>query len=276
MKKVFILLAMCFVCIAPAISAVDKTSEEYLKGKKHVAIMNPVAESLVESVIRKSLKKETNSHYKVKFTGYNLSSMRKGIFKHLEITGNDVVSNGVKIPYINFKTITDYNWIDYKKNPVEFKSDMTFVFNMKLSEETLNTALERPEYQKNIEKINKIANPLFVVKGLKVRMRQDGMYLVMTYNFPIVKAKNDRTFIMSCDGFNVIDGKIKAKGVSIDSSYGNIPINKVINLINLLDPLTFTIDLMESNSCDVKIENVRIVDNMILVDGKVFAKKGAQ
>ena len=49
--------------------------------------------------------------------------MKKGIFKNLEITGTDIVSEGITIPYVHLKSLTDYNYVDYTKDPVEFKSD---------------------------------------------------------------------------------------------------------------------------------------------------------
>ena len=43
-------------------------------------------------------------------------------------------------------------------------------------------------------------------------------------------------------------------------------------MINLLNPLGFTLDLLESKQCDGKIENVNIVNNKIKINGKIFIK----
>ena len=82
MKKIILLLVISILTFAPAFSKTDKTSADYLKNKKHFAIMNPIAESIAQKIIKKSLKKDIGEgKYKVKFEGYTLSSMKKGIFK---------------------------------------------------------------------------------------------------------------------------------------------------------------------------------------------------
>ena len=57
MKKLLTLFIVSLLLVAPVFSAQDKISEEYLKSKKHFAIMNPVAELIAQSIIKKSIKK---------------------------------------------------------------------------------------------------------------------------------------------------------------------------------------------------------------------------
>ena len=60
------------------------------------------------------------------------------------------------------------------------------------------------------------------------------MYIITDYVLPIAKTK-EKSFVAQSD-FEVVNGKIKAKNVKISSSYGNIGLNKVANLINYLNP----------------------------------------
>lgn len=270
-KKLLALLFVTSLILSPVIAKTDKTSAEYLQNKKHFAIMNPLAESIAEKVIKSSLKKETGAKFKVKFEGYTLSSMKKGIFKNLIITGKNVQVDDIEVPYIRLRTITDYNWVDYTQDPVVFKSDMTFAYDIDLSEKTINDALKSKEYRKTIQKVNKRAYPLFTVNNVMVKIRNNKVHVIMEYNFPISPAKQNKTFMVST-GFHVVDGKIKARNVGIDNAYGSLPIDKVTNLINLLDPLSFTLSMMDSKKCNAKIENVNIVDNIIKINGKIFVK----
>lgn len=271
MKKIFISLLTFIFLITPTFAKVDKTSSDYLKNKKHFAILNPPAECLAEKIIKKSLKKETGADFKVKFEGYTLSSMKQGIFKYLEISGKDIIVEDIHLPYVCFKTVSDYNWIDPTKNPPAMKSDMTFAYNLKLSEQSMNEALKNKEYQKTIQKVNKRAYPLFVINDVRIRIKHDKIHIIMGYNFPISPAKKDKTFMVSTK-FKVDNGKILASEVGIDNAYGHLSLEKVTNLINLLDPLSFTLDLMNTRKCNGKIENISIVDNMVQVDGKIFVK----
>ena len=271
MKKFITLLFATSLLITPVIAKTDKMSQDYLQNKKHFAIMNPIAENIAERVIRSALKKETGAKFKVKFEGYTLSSMKKGVFKDLQITGKDVSVDGIEVPYIKLNTLTDYNWVDYTQDPIVFKSDMTFAYEMELSEKTINDALKNKEYKKIIQNVNKRAYPLFTVNNVRVKVKNSKIHLMIEYNFPIMAAKQNKTFVVST-GFHVANGKIQAKNVGIDSVYGNLPIDKVTNLINLLNPLSFTLSLLDSKQCNAKIENVNIVDNVVKIDGKIFVK----
>ena len=271
MKKVFLTSLIIFLVSSSCYASQDRYSKEYLQGKRHISIINPIVEKVVESAIKKELKKETGADFKVSFTGYTTSSMKKGIFKSLELSGKNIIAEGIPLPYVHLKTLSDYNYIDYTKSPVEYKSDMIFAYNMILSEESINIALRDKKYQKVISKVNKIAYPLFVLTNVQSKIYNNELYLIMDYNFPIAGLSKDRTFVASSD-LKVEKGKIKAKNVKIDNKYGNLGLDRVANLINLLNPLGFTLELMDSKKCDGNIENVNIVDNNIQVDGKIFVK----
>ena len=111
----------------------------------------------------------------------------------------------------------------------------------------------------------------FEMKRVKVRILNNKMYIITEYNFPISPSKNDKTFMMTSD-FKVENGKIIAHDVSVHEAYGKLSLNKVANLVNLLNPLAFTLSMMDSQKCNGKIENVNFVDNKIQIDGKIFVK----
>lgn len=272
MKKILLLFMAVFLTAGfVSASENEKFSQDYLKNHKHFAIMNPFVESIAEHSIKRSLKKDTGADFKVKFEGYTLASMKKGIFKHLEITGEDVSVEGIVLPYVNLKTLTDYNYIDYTKDPVEYKSDMTYAYEIYLSEESMNTALKHADYEKVLNTINNIAYPMFQIKGVSTKIRNNRIYILTEYNFPIAPASRNRVFVASSD-FKVEKEKINAVNVKVDSVYGSLSLSKVANLLNLLNPLEFTLDLLETKKCDAIVENVNIVDNKVKINGKIYVK----
>ena len=270
MKKFFTLLIISSLFTNIVYAGIDKYSVEYLQNNNHFSITKCFAESAVKKAIKKALKKETGSNFDVKFEGYTLSSIKRGIFKYIEISGHDVKVDNVTVPYVHLVSLDDYNYIDYKKNPIEFKCDMTYKYDLLLDDETINAALKDSDYNKTLAKVNKIASPFFVIKGVKTKITDNKFYIVTDYNLPLAVTK-DRSFVAQSD-FEVIDGKIKAKNVSIDTSYGNLGLNKVANLINYLNPLEFTVDLIDNNKHKTTIENINIVDNKVKVDGKIYVK----
>ena len=142
---------------------------------------------------------------------------------------------------------------------------------MHLSEKSLNDALKSAEYKKSLQKVNKKAYPLFMVNDVRAKIKSDKVYIIMDYNFPINPVGKNRTFMVSTN-FNVVNGLIKARDVAVDSAYGNMSLEKVTNLVNLLDPLSFTLDLVNVRKCDGKVECIKIEDNTFKVSGKMYVK----
>lgn len=270
MKKIVVLIITLVLGFLPVCAKVDRADADYLKHKKHFAIMNPLAENIAEKAIKKSLKKKIGAgRYKVKFEAYTLSSLRKGVFKNLEITGKDVEIEEIEIPYLNLKNETQYNRIDINSEPVEIISDMIFNYTMELDEKAINQALKHKSFEKKLQRVNKLAYPLFTLQEVKTRIRHDRLYVIMEYNLPLASSKKNKTFMVST-GFKVDNGKIRAENVNIDKAYGSLPLDKVTNLINLIDPLTFTLDLVKDKKCNGKIENIKFEDNNIQINGKIY------
>ena len=272
-KKLLLLTIIGAVFTSPVFAKTDKCSKEYLQEKKHFAIMNPIAESFAERAIKKSLKKETDKNFKVKFDGYTLSSMKQGVFKNLEMSGENFKIDDIDIVYLNIKTVTDYNYIDYKQKPIVMKSDMVYAYEIHLNENSINTALDKKDYKKVMEKVNNIAYPMFLINDVRIRIKNSRAHIIVDYNFPLAKTKKDRTFAMSSK-FKVdkTTNKIIADDVAVASAYGNLQTSKVANLINLLDPLSFTLKLVDKKKCNGRIENVKIVDDIVQISGKIFVK----
>ena len=269
MKKIFTLLLTIFLTSNISF-AIDKYSVEYLQGKNHFSLSTRIAEHSVKKALKKALKKETGANFDVNFEGYTLSSIKRGVFKSIELSGEDVKYNNFVIPYVHLQSLDDYNYIDYTQNPVVFKCDMTYAYDILLDDESINTALENASYNKVLTRVNKIANPFFVVKGVKTKIKDDKMYIITEYNLPLATTK-DRSFVAQSD-FEVVNGKIRAKNVHIDTAYGNLGLNKVANLINYLNPLEFTVDILENGNQKTIIENINIVDNKVKVSGKIYLK----
>lgn len=268
MKKILLLFIVMFLGVNYSSAAVDRLSQEYLQSTNHFTITKPLAEMIAKKAIKKALKKETGTNFDIKFEGYTTSSIKRGVFKYIELEGKDVKVDNVIIPYVHLKSLSDYNYVDYTQTPIVFKSDMTYAYDLLLDDEAINTALKDSDYMKVLSKVNKIAKPFFVIKGVRTKIVNDRMYIITDYNLPIAITK-DKSFVAQSD-FEVVNGKIKAKNVRIDTSYGNLGLNKVANLINYLNPLEFTLDLLDDNKQKGTIENINIVDNKVKVDGKIY------
>lgn len=273
MKKILLIILLFVLNFLPVFAKTDRTSAEYLKNKKHLSVMNPVAESTAQRIIAKILKKKVGGgDYKVRFSAYTLSSMRKGIFKSIEVQGTDLRVEDIPVPFIRAWSLTDYNWVDITDDPIKVKTDMAFEYYMELTEDSINSALAQKSYQEILDNLNKLAYPLFTMQEVKVRVLNNQLYIAMYFILPLSSNKNQKKFIVSTD-FYVNDGKIGVSNINIVGNYKNISLEKVANLINIINPVSFTLRLLKENHCKGRVENVKIVDDIIQINGKIYIEK---
>ena len=96
MKKILTFILALFFTSSGVFAGIDKLSQEYLQSTNHFTITKPLAEMVAKRTIKKALKKETGANFDVKFEGYTTSSIKRGIFKTLELTGNDITIEELK------------------------------------------------------------------------------------------------------------------------------------------------------------------------------------
>ena len=143
MKKILVLIIIAFLSTTSFVLAgVDKLSQEYLQNTNHFTITKPLAEMVAKRAIKKALKKETGANFDVKFEGYTTSSIKRGVFKSLEISTKDMKIDEIEIPYLHLKSLDEYNYIDYTKNPIVFKCDMTYAYEILLQMKQLMLLLK--------------------------------------------------------------------------------------------------------------------------------------
>lgn len=166
LKNIVVLFVAMIMCTSSVLAKTDRLSAEYLKNKRHFAPLNPLVETVAQKVIKNSLKKSTGENFKVKFDGYTLYSMKQGVFKNLELEGDKFQISGIDVEYLKLKSITDYNKVNYKQNPAVIETDMTYAYELHLTESSINQALTYKDYKKNLDKINNITYPLLYSKML--------------------------------------------------------------------------------------------------------------
>lgn len=270
-KKFLVISLLSLHFTMPSFAQVDKTSEDYLKNRKHFSPMNHIAESSIEKILKRSLKKTSKTDYSIKLKAYTLSSFKLGIFKYAEFSTDDLLIDDIPIKKLNIKTDSDYNWIDYRQDPIVCKSDMVFSYTVFLTEDAVNLALKNKEYYTVLQNVNKKAYPLFALHDVRVKTLNDKMKIMMDYSLPLAQNHKVKTFAITTD-FTVQDNLIRAYNIAYDKAYGNLGDSKVANLINLLDPLSFTLNILNTKKCNARIENVKIIDNIIQINGKIYVK----
>ncbi len=235
---------------------------------------NFLAEKAAQSIIKSQIKKEAKGSFNVKVDSFSVPDLKAGRFKGLEITGKDIITDDIYLSYLKLKTLCDYNYIvvDSKNNTATFKEDFGMAFAASVTENDLNNTMKAAGYNALIDELNSIGGSfnLFKITTSHVKIRDNKFMYVVQVAFPFVNTKKD--VVLTAD-INVHNGKIIFSHTKLINDYFAMDLSSAAYAINYLNPLNFTLKILENKDADMQVEEAVIKDNQINVDGTILVLK---
>lgn len=249
-------------------------SNGFARGMAKITGTSLLAEKTAQSIIKSQIKKEAQGDFDVKLKSYSLPDLKAGRFKSLEITGKNVVAEDVYLSYLKLKTLCDYNYIvvDPKKNTAEFKEDFGMAFATSITESDLNNTMKANGYKELIDDINEFGKSvrLFKIISSNAKLRNNQFMYIVKVSFPLLKTKQD---IVITSDVNVNKGKIYLTRTKVINDYISLDLSKITYMINYLNPLSFSLSILENKNADLTVNEAVIKDNRIDIDGTIIVLK---
>ena len=272
MKKITLFIAMCLftsMCILPMNAAEVqnyKTAPKFVRITTNILGYNFIAKKIAQAALKKTLKKSANGEYKVNFDSFSGVDLKKGKFKSLTIEGKDIsVDDELFVSKLYLKTTSDFNYVDYKKNPIVFKTDIPMEYKIEFSEADLNKSVT---VGKTTEVLSSII-PLVSIDTPKLKLDNDKIKVNSALRIPFAKPVK---FSMTA-GLKVEKGKVMFSDIHTSGIKGDFAdrIISFINQQNLLDNLN--LNIFDNTDTNATVENVYIKDKTIFINGKMVIKK---
>lgn len=282
MKKIILGLVMLLAvqsvqahdCSTLKCSAPYDLTSGFSRGISTVTGQRFMAEKIGESLVKKAIKKNvTSGDVKVNLDSYSTRDLKAGRFKSLEINGKNVNIQGVYISSFNAKTLCNFNYIaNDKKGNYIVKEDIPAAFKAEITEQDLNKTMNSADYRRMIDDINGIGGSLniFQITSTSVKLKNGKMYYVLKYALPFVRKTKE--LVISAD-LNVENGQIVLANTSFLNNNTALDVEKLSKLFNYINPLDFSAKILENKEAKVSVENVKITDGKINIDGKMTILK---
>ena len=281
MKKVLLTLLFLFIgqtgfascdiqsCVAPY----DLTSG-FSRFFSKITGQNFIASKIGESLTKKAIKKEiTSGKIDVNLKSFSTRDLKAGRFKSLEITGKDVVVDGIYISYFNTKTLCDFNYVVQDKNgKVIVKEDIPVRVNVVITEDDLNSTMNSSDYKRMLSDINTIGGTLnlFQIVSTSVKLKNGKMYYIMKYALPFVRKPQE--IVISAD-LCIHNGEIILANTNLVSDCLALDVHSFSKILNYINPLDFSAKILENKNARFNIQNVKISNGKIDIDGQVTVLK---
>lgn len=232
-----------------------------------------LSEKIAEMRIKDELKKVTKQKFNVSVKSYSLQDLLRGRFKSITISGKNLDINGIYLTSLNLKTLCDFNYVQFDKNPIKFKENMIVGFSTVISDEDLMKTMHSSGYldKLNCVNVHGCGITFFKLSGAGVDIKNNKLYFKIRVTSQLLLEK-PLDIEMSTD-LNAKNGRIVLTKIDLKNVVKGVDLTKVANQLNSINPLTFTLEVLENKNTKMCINNAEIVENKIIIDGNIFIPK---
>jgi len=284
MKKLVLILGLMVLTSAQAFAICDYSSlcspKAYDISSKGGQIFSTAsgmtffAEKFAGFLIKKELKKATKEKFRVDMKSYSANDLAHGRFKSLKISGRDLDIDGVYLTSFEAKTLCDFNYVDLSNKSIKFKENMAMAFSMEISDTDLRKTMQSSGYLNMLNKVNfsGLGMTFFRLSGADVQVKNDKIYFTIKVTSPMSSVP--LPVVLSYD-LKVQDGRIEAAKVALVNVYSVMDLTKAASVLNILNPLTFSTEILNNKVSKISIKNVDVKGDRIFVKGEILIPKNS-
>lgn len=289
MKKLFLSLSLIIFLTAqlaaPAFAICDYSAkcapEAYDLSPKNARFASKItgmtflSEKIAQMIIRRTLRKETKAKFKVQVKAYSANDLINGRFKFLKISGKNLNFEGVYITSLDLITLCDFNYVQYKKNPMQFKENMIIGYTTVISDADLQKTMDSNGYlnKLNCVDVKGCGITFFKLSGAGVSIKNNKLYFTIKVTSQLLLAKP--LDISIATDLKVEDGRIVLTKLDLGNVVQGVDLTNVAYQLNAMNPLTFSLKVLENPNTKMCIRNVKISGDKIIVNGNIFIPKNA-
>ena len=287
MKKLSIILGILFlIFITTPVNAVEEECSETSICPQTNVVSGPIASTLskisgmnfivsktIESQVKKQMDKALLADFKVNIEPFGARTMMQGKFKKITAHADSAYIDGLYISNINAESLCSYNHFVYKDGQVYTNEDFLLGFSAEITSNDLQKVVNTPEYIKLMNSLNVSFAGVSMFKIFSPKAQIKGDRLVFSMNIVSPLTLGEPKMITSSMGMSVENGKILFTDVQTTPSIANANLNTLLPILNKLNPLTFKSNILNNPKSIIKIKDVNIINDKIIVKGLVIVPK---
>lgn len=239
-----------------------------------VSGVNSVTEKAAEKILKKAiLKNSTAEKLKINIDSFSSKDLKNGIFKSAQIQAENIQINDIYLSSLNLKTLCNFNYIKQSGKDLVFVEDFPMSFEIEVNGNDLNRTMQNKQYKRIINDLNKLGASYgygLKIASTKAAIKSGKFYYILNLEVPFVK--KTQKLVMEAN-VNVKNGKIKYYNTKLISGMFNLDLKKLDFILNYLNPLDFSVNIIENKDAKIKVKNIKIQNNTILTNGIIVIPK---
>ncbi len=277
MKKIILLLGLLLSNNASFADCEYKCVEPYDMNNKFMSVLSNVSganftsELIAKAIIRKEFSKIAKADkLKVDLDSYSAKDLKNGIFKSMSVKGNDVNADGIHFSTLEMKTLCNFNYVQQKGKDVIFKEDFPMLISASMNEKDINETMKSEKYKKVVDDLNKLGFGGIKITSTDVEIKSNKFYYNVGVSIPFIRG--EKKISIGAD-LKVKNGKIDFENTKLLTKSLNIDLSKIDFILNYLNPLDFSVKVLDNKYAKFSIKNINISDNIIKTDAVAIIPK---
>lgn len=234
--------------------------------------MTFISENFAQAIIRRELKKATKEKFKVRIDTYSPYDLINGRFKSLRISGKHLDIDGVYLTSLEAQTLCDFNYLQIDKKTIKFKENMLLGYIAEITNSDLQKTINSTGYLNMLNKVKLTAMGItfFKLDGANVQVKNNKLFFTINVTSPLSSRPIP---VEVTSDVKVEDGNIVLTKINLTNMRTVINLSKATYLLNVLNPLSFSMDVLNNEGSKMKVQNVDIIGDKIIVKGSIFIPK---
>lgn len=235
--------------------------------------MNWILSSVIESQVKKQMDKALLGDFKVDITPYGGKTLLDGKFKKMTGHSDHIYVEGLYLSDVNAESVCEYNHFIYKDGQVYTNENFVLSYSASVTSDDLQKTVATPQYLKLLNSMNVSVGNISVFKIFdpKAEIKNNRMVFSLKVISPLTLGEPKR--ISTDMGLEVEDGKIMFTDVRTTPNLTSVNLNSILPVINKLNPFVYKANVMNNSKSIIKVQNVNINDNKIIIGGLVIVPK---
>lgn len=232
---------------------------------------NFIHKTILEQYLEKQISTYAQGNFDIKIDSFSTADLRDGKFKSLNATGENVVFKEVSVAKVTLNSLCTFNQLEKTDNSnYRFVTDFPADVRLEFSAEDLNRVADTTDFKKTIRAINQNLLGFLRIEGIKFQILENKLWYNLTVSTPFSPKKQT---VRIGTGLNLTNENIKVSNTETTGKSTVLSLLNMTDALNYVNPLDFSVKILENNIVNADINEVFIDNDRIVVKAFINIRK---
>lgn len=274
MKK-FLTILLIFCAQASFAQELCPTTYELTSGWTKFASRasgsNFIHTTILEHYLEKQISKQLPGKFDIKIDSFSTPDLKEGKFKSVKATGENIEIDNFSISKATLNSICTFNQIEKAENSkYRFVTNFPADLVLELSADDLNKITQTTDYKKMLREINESLMGFLKIDGINFDIKNNKLWYNLAFSTPFSPKKQS---VIVGTGLSLKNNDISVENLETSGKSAILKILSMSDALNYVNPLDFSIKILENNRINADVKEVSINGERIILKAFINIRK---